>query len=1196
MYGYASAHTIHKRGLFMKTKRFAALFLTLAMLLGVSPLSVFASGGDDGGASPQISLISAFIEPDVMEIAIGDTRTEAEITDSFPDAVSATVNGTEGESVPVTKWSLVYASTADGAFSSSAQGEFYYEPTLAGGYTLSGEVGYLPNQLVRVGEALLHGPMLMSTGVQVGDFVVTGDTGSYSYGTHSSLTGINVLTITGNAPLEISMASGVSSTTTDTIVVQSGTTANLTLNGVNIDVNTTTNACAFDIQGTATANITLTGDNTLKSGTNKAGLQVQSTTSGTATLNLSGTGKLEANGGNSSTGIGGGHAGSGGNINILDGNVTANGAVGGAGIGGGFSGGFGTGNGGNITISGGTVKATGGANSYGSGGAGIGGGGAGGNGGTIKISSGKVTASGNAGGAGIGGGGNGGNGGTITISGGTIIANESGGGGAGIGGGNGGNGGTIVISDGAITAVGGNYSGGAAIGGGGSGGGGSGAGGTITISGGTITATGIADLTQHAQAFSTTPTISVPENRVAKATVNAGAAEDSASPINLSTETNYYESKYVYISMEAVTPTINLGAALTYDGTQQMKTVTSVKFDTYTLPSANHTLRGNTATNAGDYTLTVAIDLGTNGIFDSGVNYVGGGDFTKSYSIAKAPLTIQNPTPQNKVYDGTADATVTVDFTGLVNSETLASGTDYTVNANFASADVGDNLAVTGTVSLATTGTAANYSLADTNLPSGLEANITRLPIANAQITLGNPLTYNGNEQTQSITSVVVNGVTLNSADYTISDNTATDAGNYTLTLTGRANCSGTATTAFSVAKAPLTSAVITLGNALTYNGNEQTQNITSVVLNGVTLTAGSDYTVRGNTATNAGAYTLTVAGNGNYGGTATKVYNIAQKNLTITGATAQSRAYNGITDATADVRFGGLVNGETLTKGTDYTVSADFPSPDVGDNLTVGGVVQLTNTAKASNYIFSNAEFSFPTTAGITPLALAGAQVALGTPIVANGTQQTQSVASITLNGRTLAEGTDYTVSGNTATDAGSYTLTVTGKGNYSGTLAVPFTVVGTAEEALPLEPNGTLDLEDSLVPSGNTLHINPQSSVQQSQDLAKLREFAQQNGITGEVHFLADITMTDANGGEVQPQDGNTRIRINVPGLTTADTVTVLHIKDDGSVEEITPVYVYNGYVEFFPTSFSVYSVIVHKAGAGTTSALSPQTGVYG
>ncbi len=381
------------------------------------------------------------------------------------------------------------------------------------------------------------------------------------------------------------------------------------------------------------------------------------------------------------------------------------------------------------------------------------------------------------------------------------------------------------------------------------------------------------------------------------------------------------------------------------------------------------------------------------------------------------------------------------------------------------------------------------------------------------------------------------------------------------------------------------------------YTGAPQTLSVTSVTLGGTPLTVTNDYTVSGNTATNAGEYTLTITGAGNYIGTVTKTYTIKRATLTITGATAQSRAYDGTTNATADVSFGGLLNGETLTNGTDYTVSATFSDSDVGDNLTITGVVQLTGTAASNNYIFSNAEFSFPTAASITPLSLAGAQVTLGAPLVANGTLQTQSIASITLGNLILADGTDYTVSGNTATGVGGYTLTITGVGNYSGTLEVPFTVVGTAAETLTYNPTGTVDLGNSTVPGGNTLHVTERSETQKQQDFEKLHNYAQKNNITGTVHFLADITMKDASGSEVQPQNGNTRIRISVPGVTAADTVTVLHIKDDGTVEEIRPVDVYNGYVEFYPTSFSVYNVIVHKASTvgGVTTPLSPQTGVY-
>ena len=104
-------------------------------------------------------------------------------------------------------------------------------------------------------------------------------------------------------------------------------------------------------------------------------------------------GDIQATGGYSAAGIGGGYYHDGGNIVIKGGTVTAIGGDYAAGIGGGaFA------DGGNITISGGTVTANGGPAA-----AGIGGGG-GGNGGNITISGGIVNATGGKWGAGIGGG------------------------------------------------------------------------------------------------------------------------------------------------------------------------------------------------------------------------------------------------------------------------------------------------------------------------------------------------------------------------------------------------------------------------------------------------------------------------------------------------------------------------------------------------------------------------------------------------------------------------------------------------------------------------------------------------------------------------------------------------------------------------------------------------------------------------
>ncbi len=224
----------------------------------------------------------------------------------------------------------------------------------------------------------------------------------------------NVLTIKTGAPLTISNADP-RTPTADRIVVPDGVTADVTLDGVNIDVSGEDYGCAFAVEAGGEAHITLSGVNTLKSGKYRAGLEVPENTA----VTISGTGCLSATGGNFGAGIGGG-------------------------------GGSNGGDGGEITISGGTVTATS------VNGAGIGGGGTssaldgnGGNGGKITISGGTVTAASSNQGAGIGGGRKGkssnvgGNGGEITISGGTVTATAFHG--TGIGGGDGGDGGTVKI-------------------------------------------------------------------------------------------------------------------------------------------------------------------------------------------------------------------------------------------------------------------------------------------------------------------------------------------------------------------------------------------------------------------------------------------------------------------------------------------------------------------------------------------------------------------------------------------------------------------------------------------------------------------------------------------------------------------------------------------------------------------------------
>ena len=270
-----------------------------------------------------------------------------------------------------------------------------------------------------------------------------------------------------------------------TVINNAATALKLTLKDVKIDVSDTGDQydwdqkgkAALSVQGKGNVEIELDGDNELKSGTQSAGLEKNST--GTLTLKDDNkeAGSLTATGGFNSAGIGGGYLGDGKNITITGGTVTATGGSSGAGIGGGREG-----KGENITITGGTVNATGNED-----GAGIGGGSSG-SGENITINGGEVNATGGYGGGAAGIGGAFANGENITITGGTVNAAGSyfdHGMGAGIGGGGNSSGNNITITGGTVTATGGD-NGGAGIGGGAEGGGGN----NITIKGGTVTATG----------------------------------------------------------------------------------------------------------------------------------------------------------------------------------------------------------------------------------------------------------------------------------------------------------------------------------------------------------------------------------------------------------------------------------------------------------------------------------------------------------------------------------------------------------------------------------------------------------------------------------------------------------------------------------------------------------------------------------
>lgn len=117
------------------------------------------------------------------------------------------------------------------------------------------------------------------------------------------------------------------------------------------------------------------------------------------------------------------------------------------------------------------------------------------------------------------------------------------------------------------------------------------------------------------------------------------------------------------------------------------------------------------------------------------------------------------------------------------------------------------------------------------------------------------------------------------------------DAGTYyvvaSIAETANTEASSVTSNPITISKRDITGATITLGTALTYTGKEQTQTVTEVKVGDVVV---DDYTISGNNGTNFGTYTLTVTGNGNFTGTATKTWSIGKAEpsySTPTGLTA---------------------------------------------------------------------------------------------------------------------------------------------------------------------------------------------------------------------------------------------------------------------------------------------------------------------
>ena len=119
-------------------------------------------------------------------------------------------------------------------------------------------------------------------------------------------------------------------------------------------------------------------------------------------------------------------------------------------------------------------------------------------------------------------------------------------------------------------------------------------------------------------------------------------------------------------------------------------------------------------------------------------------------------------------------------------------------------------------------------------------------------------------------------------------------------------------------------------------------------------------------------------------------------------------------------------LNGKTLKNGTDYTVSYSNNTKVGTATVKIMGKGNYTGSVSKTYSIKNN--FKKATISGISNKSYTGKNI-------------TQSI-TVKYNGKTLKNGTDYTVSYSSNKNIGTATVKVTGKGSYAGTITKTFKI----------------------------------------------------------------------------------------------------------------------------------------------------------
>ena len=492
-----------------------------------------------------------------------------------------------------------------------------------------------------------------------------------------------------------------------------------------------------------------------------------------------------------------------------------------------------------------------------------------------------------------------------------------------------------------------------------------------------------------------------------------------------------------------------------YDGEEHKNkpTVTDTKTDKVLVEGTDYKLSySEDVINAGTVTVTVK-GIG---------NYEG--SFEVTYEITKRDVTLTSGSA-SKVYDKTAltKDEVTVSGEGFVKDE----GATYDVTGSRTKVGTSKNKF---TYELKSNTKASNY-----NIEVKFGDLIVTAEDGEVVVTItghSDTVDYDGNEKSVSGYDVsITEGSKYTTSDFTFNGNAeakGTEAGTYLMGLNAdqftNTNDNYEKVT-FIVNDGSLTinpksivpdgpntpedeKTGITVTDPIdsTYDGNEHINGltVTDSKLN-TTLVKDVDYTLTysGNLI-NVGTVTITIKGIGNYTGEFTKTYKILPREYTVTTNT-DSKVYDG-TALTAGGTVNNLVDGETV----NLTITGSQTNVGTSDNTYE---LKFEGTAKAKNYIHGKDSIG---TLTVTKKSIVpdgpdtpdekktGITVTAPKDSKYDGEEhRNKPKVEDTKTKATLKEGTDYELSySEDVVNAGTVTVTITGIGNYEGTVDTSYEI----------------------------------------------------------------------------------------------------------------------------------------------------------